>query len=261
MLVSTDAGTTWRPLLERQPVTLVEVTPDGTLYAFVADCGLVRTTEASPEFETLTNDIGGGFLLHLAVDPRTPSRLFAATERGRVLASTDQGRTWATFGGSNSSAYVLGLFHPQKHPSRLSIWRKSADIPTSNRSEFHEPGITRVPVTKPSFRLLPRFLRVLEAIGRRAHSGFPAKQRSFATPDHNPAAVMRAKIEKLQRATCSSASYSFLVSQPPELVLNGVSRCAEFGGDFAEHEALRTHGEQLLYGEGGPRISRHQHAL
>jgi len=61
---------------------------------------------------------------------------------------------------------------------------------------------------------------------------------------------MRAKIEKLQRATCSSGSYSFLVSQPPELVLNGVSRCAEFGGDFAEHEALRTHGEQLLYGEG-----------
>jgi hypothetical protein len=156
---------------------------------------------------------------------------------------------------------VLSRRHPQKHPSRLSIWRKSADIPTSNRSEFHEPGITRVPVTKPSFRLLPRFLRVLEAIGRRAHSGFPAKQRSFATPDHNPAAVMRAKIEKLQRATCSSGSYSFLVSQPPELVLNGVSRCAEFGGDFAEHEALRTHGEQLLYGEGGPRISRHQHAL
>jgi photosystem II stability/assembly factor-like uncharacterized protein len=102
LLISTDAGKAWKPLLEGAPVTLVEVTPDGTLYAYVFGRGLVRAQEESPQFETLGNDIGGGFLLHLAVDPTNPNRLFAATGKGRVLTSTDQGRTWATFGGSGS---------------------------------------------------------------------------------------------------------------------------------------------------------------
>jgi photosystem II stability/assembly factor-like uncharacterized protein len=106
LLVSTDAGRTWKPLLQGAPVTLVEVTAEGTLYAFVADRGLVRAAEGSASFETLTNDIGGGILLHLAVDPKNPARLFAATGRGRILTSTDQGRTWATYGGSNPSATV-----------------------------------------------------------------------------------------------------------------------------------------------------------
>ena len=104
LLVSADAGATWKPLLEGSPVTLVEVTPDGTLYAFVTGRGFVRSAEGSPEFETLTNDIGGGFFLHLAIDPTNPDRLFAATGRGRVLASSDKGRTWTSFGAPKSSA-------------------------------------------------------------------------------------------------------------------------------------------------------------
>lgn len=104
LLVSADAGTTWNPLLEGAPVTLVEVTPDGTLYAFVMDRGFVRSTEGTHEFEILSNDIGGGLLLHLAVDPTNPDRLFAATGRGRVLASSDKGRTWTSFGASKPSA-------------------------------------------------------------------------------------------------------------------------------------------------------------
>jgi photosystem II stability/assembly factor-like uncharacterized protein len=102
LLISTDAGKAWKPVLEGAPVSLVEVTPDSTLYAFVIGRGLVRSTEGSPEFETLNNDFGGGFFLHLAADPMNPNRLFAATGKGRVLASTDQGRTWTTFGGPGS---------------------------------------------------------------------------------------------------------------------------------------------------------------
>ena len=102
LLVSIDAGVTWKPLLKGSPVTLVEVTPDGVLYAFVVDRGFVRSTEGSPEFETLANDIGGGVLIHLAVDPTNPERLFAATGRGRVLASNDRGRTWTSFGNPKS---------------------------------------------------------------------------------------------------------------------------------------------------------------
>jgi photosystem II stability/assembly factor-like uncharacterized protein len=100
LLISTDAGKSWKPLLQGSPVTLVEVTPDGALYAFVVGRGLVRSAEEPLTFTTLGNDFGGGFLQHLAVDPTNPKRLFAATGRGRLLASTDEGRTWATFGGS-----------------------------------------------------------------------------------------------------------------------------------------------------------------
>ncbi|HEX2136749.1 MAG TPA: exo-alpha-sialidase [Microvirga sp.] len=102
LLISTDAGTTWTPLLGGAPVSLVEVTPDGTLYAFVIGRGLARSAEEPLEFTDLGGDFGGGFLLHLAVDPSNPNRLFAATGKGRVLVSTDRARTWSTFGSSKS---------------------------------------------------------------------------------------------------------------------------------------------------------------
>jgi photosystem II stability/assembly factor-like uncharacterized protein len=101
LLVSKDAGQTWTPIIRGTPVSLVEVSPDGTLYAFVIDRGLVRSSEDPLNFSVLGADIGGGFLLHLAVDPTDPNRLFAATGKGRLLVSTDQGRSWKTFGASN----------------------------------------------------------------------------------------------------------------------------------------------------------------
>ncbi|MBJ6127750.1 F510_1955 family glycosylhydrolase [Microvirga splendida] len=102
LLVSKDAGKTWKPQLGGAPVSLVEVTPDGTLYAFVIGRGLVRSAEEPLNFTELGNDFGGGYFLHLAVDSTNPDRLFASTGKGRVLTSTDQGRTWSSFGASNS---------------------------------------------------------------------------------------------------------------------------------------------------------------
>ncbi len=63
---------------------------------------------------------------------------------------------------------------------------------------------------------------------------------------------MGAKIEQLEGATRSSGPCGFLVSQPPELVLNGLRCRAEFGGDPAEHEPLRMQDKQPLDREGGP---------
>ena len=100
--VSKDAGKTWTSQFEGAPVSLVEVTPDGTLYAFVIGRGVVRSAEDPLNFTELGGDFGGGYLLHLAVDPANPDRLFAATGKGRVLTSSDQGRTWSSFGASNS---------------------------------------------------------------------------------------------------------------------------------------------------------------
>ncbi|KAB0267930.1 F510_1955 family glycosylhydrolase [Microvirga brassicacearum] len=99
LLRSGDSGRTWTSLIEGAPVTLVEIAPDGALYAYVFGRGLVRSQEETLQFETRGNDIGGGFLLHLAADPTNANRLFAATDRGRILSSADQGRSWASFGG------------------------------------------------------------------------------------------------------------------------------------------------------------------
>lgn len=102
LLISTDAGKAWKPLLGGAPASLIEVTPAGTVYAFVVGRGLVSSTEGSTDFKTLSSDFAGGILVHLASDAKDPARLFAATGRGNVLSSTDGGRTWATFGASGS---------------------------------------------------------------------------------------------------------------------------------------------------------------
>src|SRR3954469_15400771 len=79
-----------------------------------------------------------------------------------------------------------------------------------------------------------------------------AKQRPCAGPQHNPAAVLGTKIEKLDRTTHGGGLCGFLASQPPELVLNGGGCRAKFGGDAAVHEALRPQDQQPLDREWGP---------
>ena len=100
LLASRDAGRTWEPLIDGAPVTLVEVAPDGTLYAFVYGRGLVASGEPPAGFETVSGGFGDAFLLHIAADPTNPDRLFAATGEGRILASSDRGRTWSGLAGS-----------------------------------------------------------------------------------------------------------------------------------------------------------------
>lgn len=76
---------------------MIEVAPDGRLYAFVLGRGLLTSAEDPLDFRTLGGDWGDGFLLHLAVDPDNPERLFGSTEVGVILASPDGGESWTTF--------------------------------------------------------------------------------------------------------------------------------------------------------------------
>ncbi|MBI4184445.1 MAG: exo-alpha-sialidase [Proteobacteria bacterium] len=99
LLVSRDGGRSWRPAHpQRRPVSLVEVGPGGTVHAFVVGIGLVRAVEPSLDWETVSRGFGERILIHLADDPSDPDRLYAATQRGEVLASRDGGRSWAPFG-------------------------------------------------------------------------------------------------------------------------------------------------------------------
>ena len=99
LMVSPDSGKSWQRIaLPRRPVSLVEVTGDGSVYAFVLGSGLLRGKEGSPDWRTLNNDFGQRYLLHLAVDPGEPERIFALTHKSELLASQDGGRTWRQLG-------------------------------------------------------------------------------------------------------------------------------------------------------------------
>lgn len=99
---SADGGRTWKALSDR-PTTMVHVTRDGTVYAFMIGTGLVRTSERNLALQVLGRDFGDEYLLHLAADPRDPKRLYAVTHHSRtrtqgVIASRDGGERWTRVG-------------------------------------------------------------------------------------------------------------------------------------------------------------------
>ncbi|MBN9023672.1 MAG: exo-alpha-sialidase [Rhizobiales bacterium] len=99
--VSHDGGVSWQTLIDEAPVTMVDTAPDGTLYAFVIGRGLVSAKEGVFDFLTVNGEWGDGFLLHFAVDPTDPDRLYAASSESEVLESADGGATWSAFGGGS----------------------------------------------------------------------------------------------------------------------------------------------------------------
>jgi photosystem II stability/assembly factor-like uncharacterized protein len=95
LTVSGDGGRTWQPDPSlRQPVSVIETTADGSVYAFMLGSGLIRAEEPSLDWQTLSNGFGDRYLLHLAVDPHNHDRLFASTQHNELMASRDGGRTW-----------------------------------------------------------------------------------------------------------------------------------------------------------------------
>jgi hypothetical protein len=70
LAVSQDGGESWQPDPSlRQPVSMVETTADGAVYAFMLGSGLMRAEEPSLDWQALSNGFGDRYLLHLAVDP------------------------------------------------------------------------------------------------------------------------------------------------------------------------------------------------
>lgn len=98
---SGDGGRTWKAASDRT-TTMVHVTRDGTIYAYMAGMGLVRASEKNLAWQVISKGFDE-FLLHFAADPRDPEQLYAITFHSRtraqgVIASQDGGRRWAKLG-------------------------------------------------------------------------------------------------------------------------------------------------------------------
>ena len=99
LFVSQADAQDWRRAHPAQaPVSLVEVTADGILHAFILGEGLVRRAEGETEWERIHPGFQDRFLLYFATDPQTPDRVFAATQHGELLTSDNGGRSWRQLG-------------------------------------------------------------------------------------------------------------------------------------------------------------------
>lgn len=102
LLVSRDGAGSWLPpILTGGAVTTVELTSDGTIYAFVPGRGLLLATEANPAFEKLAEGPDpAGYILHLALDHLAPARMVAVTGTSAIVVSNDGGANWTVLGGN-----------------------------------------------------------------------------------------------------------------------------------------------------------------
>lgn len=98
VMISRDAGASRQAAsIVQRPATMVSTTADGTAYAFQVGAGLLKTAEPSLAWQPVSNGFGSAVLLHLAVDPTNPQRLYAVTDSSAILASQDGGKTWKPF--------------------------------------------------------------------------------------------------------------------------------------------------------------------
>lgn len=96
LMVSLDGGKKWNATgTEGQPASMVETAPDGSVYAFVLGSGLMKAPAQALTWQAVTNSFGEQILLHLAFDPGNADRMFAVTEKSKILTSTDGGKNWA----------------------------------------------------------------------------------------------------------------------------------------------------------------------
>lgn len=105
--VSSDGGRSWRDAsadLCRQPVTVVETSSDGVVYAFSTCDGLLKGSERTGEWVAVNSQFGGCVIQHLAIDPVNSDTIYAVVRCNRVLVSNDAGRTWRALGSQQTPA-------------------------------------------------------------------------------------------------------------------------------------------------------------
>jgi photosystem II stability/assembly factor-like uncharacterized protein len=94
---SEDAGTTWLTgAFAGAPVSMIATGPNDVLYAYMVGSGLMTAKEERPrDWSLLSSD--QRIQLHLAIDGKDPSRLFAIAHKAGIIRSSDGGKSWERF--------------------------------------------------------------------------------------------------------------------------------------------------------------------
>jgi mono/diheme cytochrome c family protein len=101
--VSKDDGKTWsQAFLMKRPATMINIAPNGRMYAFIYGVGLLSANETTLAWKTVSKDFQDRALMGLAVDPRDANKLYAITDTNVVMESADGGITWRSYQGSQS---------------------------------------------------------------------------------------------------------------------------------------------------------------
>lgn len=104
LFISQDGGKTWQlSHPEARPVTAVQVTGEGRIYAFMYGVGLMVAQETNSGKDLQWQLLSGAFqdraLLKLVLVPNNPDLMFAQAGTGQLMASVDGGRSWTTYVG------------------------------------------------------------------------------------------------------------------------------------------------------------------
>ncbi len=103
---SGDGGRNWRTsYASGAPATLIHVTPEGVIYAYVVGLGFIKSHERDRVWKTLNGGFGASYLVGLAVDPTNPTKLSAIAFDSRaktpaIWESSDGGSSWSGLGGN-----------------------------------------------------------------------------------------------------------------------------------------------------------------
>src|SRR5207249_3977118 len=84
--------------------------------------GVYKSTDGGTSWNAtgVHNLRGGiGFTTALAIDPHTPTILYAGTERGGVFKSTDGGESWNAFNAGLTDLYVYSVVVDPRRPTTL----------------------------------------------------------------------------------------------------------------------------------------------
>ena len=100
---SHSGGRSWK-LESNHPTTMVHVTRDSRVYAYMVGIGLVKAAENEFAWQIVGQGFGEDHIQYFATDAVDYRRLYAITtnprtQTQRVIASTDGGASWKALGG------------------------------------------------------------------------------------------------------------------------------------------------------------------
>ena len=161
---TTDFGRTWHPIFDAQPsqsIGDIAIAPSNSNVIYVASGeglrrpdlsvgnGIYKSTDAGATWTYLKTLTDGQQIAELAIDPRSPDRLFAAVlghpygpneERG-IFRSTDGGKTWTKvlYKDPNTGGADVEIDRSNPDTVYATMW-ESREGPSEDNNEYGSTG-------------------------------------------------------------------------------------------------------------------------